>query len=91
MKDVSIPEIIVISALCVVPVVMGLVLVIVAVWQKTGTSDVQSWPSDDEEQQLDGSMLKQHEGFVDDASQYDMEEPQHYDLESPTDAGRPQY
>lgn len=90
MKDISVPEIIVIAALCVVPVVMGLVLVFVAVCQKTGTSDVESWPSEGEEQQLDGGMLKSDQELVDaDASAYDLEHahaPQ-YEAESPTDAG----
>lgn len=92
MKDVSVPEIIVIAALCVIPVVMGLVLVVVAVCQKTGTSDVESWPSEEgEQQQLDGSAMKSHHEFEDDASQYDLEQPvaAQYDLESPSEAGFP--
>lgn len=47
-KDISVVEIFVASILCVVPVAMGLFLVCVAVYQKTGTSDVQSWASDDD-------------------------------------------
>eukprot|EP00850_Spirogloea_muscicola_P009725 SM000055S18259 [mRNA] locus=s55:323164:323493:- [translate_table: standard] len=54
-KDLSVAEIVVISALCVVPVAMGLLLVFVAVCQRSGDSDVKSWPSDgDDEQELTG-------------------------------------
>ena len=48
MKDISVAEVIVIIGLVVIPVVMGLALVVVAVCNKTGTSDVESWSSDDD-------------------------------------------
>lgn len=41
------------GVLCVVPVLMGLILVAAAVYQKTGTSDVQSWPSSTEDDDVD--------------------------------------
>lgn len=53
MKDLSIAEIVVIVALCVVPVVMGLVLVMVAVCQKSGLSDVLSGSSEGDERDFD--------------------------------------
>lgn len=52
MKDLSYVEIGVIATMCVLPVVMGLVLVFLAVCQKTGTSDVESWPSEGEDQEM---------------------------------------
>lgn len=49
MKDVSVAELIVIIGLAVMPVVMGLALVVVAVCNKTGTSDVESWSTENDD------------------------------------------
>ena len=53
MKDMSVPEIIVIAGLVVLPVIMGVVLVVVAVCNKSGTSDVEIWSEENEEADLE--------------------------------------
>ncbi|CAI5524561.1 unnamed protein product [Closterium sp. NIES-64] len=66
------------TILCVVPVVMGLILVAAAVFQKTGTSDVQSWPSSSEGDEADPYEKMQAEHMDD----MDNEEADIEDLEN---------
>ncbi|CAI7887894.1 unnamed protein product [Closterium sp. NIES-54] len=74
----SLIEVIVMTILCVVPVVMGLILVAAAVFQKTGTSDVQSWPSSSEGDEADPYEKMQAEHMDD----MDNEEADIEDLEN---------
>lgn len=66
----SVSEIIVMSALCVVPVVFGMLLVIMAIVQKTGTTDVEEWSQDDdyyedeEHADVEGGQLHVMDGDV---------------------------
>ena len=53
MKDISVAEIGVIIAMVILPVIMGVALVVVAVCNKSGTSDVETWSEDDEEAGLE--------------------------------------
>ena len=46
-------EIVVTAVLVVLPVVMGMALVFVAVCNKSGTSDVETWSEDNEEADLE--------------------------------------
>ena len=49
MKDISVAELVVIIGLVVMPVVMGIALVVVAVCNKTGTSDVELWSTENDD------------------------------------------
>ncbi|CAI5458142.1 unnamed protein product [Closterium sp. Yama58-4] len=62
------------------PVVMGLILVAAAVFQKTGTSDVQSWPSSSEGDEADPYEKMQAEHMDDmDNEEADIEDMENGD------------
>lgn len=72
-KDVSVVEILVASVLCVVPVAMGLFLVCVAVFQKSGTSDVQSWASEDDAERSPNTQYDGRRLHAEAASAFEMD------------------
>ena len=76
----SIIEISVFVGLCIVPVVMGIVLVVAAIWHKTGTSDVLSWPSSGQSE--DGEEGDPYEEYDEDNGTEQFEEASEFeDLE----------